>query len=246
MATAVPMLAGRAIVIAWYGAMGEALQAGKEDVVFRLFEAALSVPIRLRLCPDEDTCHVVSLLFAENLFASSAASGAESFWKFAEKVGMLTGVRRAVADNVSLPKLCAAVRAYGLTFKGKALTEGNVKAFKSLVPFVGNEACAQAYSLMECVCPELRESTLLMRIAQLSSAKASSNSSDKQDESACHSLAFVFDCSAGLSTHWQLPQGGRLHGEQNLWPGKENPSTGAPYLQEEGHYRLCLARGGIA
>ena len=194
MANAVPMLAGRAIVIAWYGAMGEALQAGKEDVVFRLFEAALSVPIRLRLCPDEDTCHVVSLLFAENLFASSAASGAESFWKFAEKVGMLSGVKRAVADNVSLPKMCAAIRAYGLTFKGKALTEGNVKAFKSLVPFVGNEACAQAYSLMECVCPELRESTLLMRVAQLSSAKASSNSSDKQDESACHSLAFVFDC----------------------------------------------------
>ena len=43
MATAVPMLAGRAIVVAWYGAMGDALQAGKEDV-FRLFEAASFVP----------------------------------------------------------------------------------------------------------------------------------------------------------------------------------------------------------
>lgn len=86
-ATAVPMLAGRAIVIAWYGAMGEALRAGNEDVVFRLFEAALSVPIRLRLCPDEDTCHVISLLFSENLYASSAAAGAESFWICCEKGG---------------------------------------------------------------------------------------------------------------------------------------------------------------
>ena len=86
-ATAVPMLAGRATVIAWYGAMGEALRAGNEDVVFRLFEAALSVPIRLRLCPDEDTCHVISLLSSENLYASSAAAGAGSFWKCCEKGG---------------------------------------------------------------------------------------------------------------------------------------------------------------
>ena len=193
-ATAVPMLAGRATVIAWYGAMGEALRAGNEDVVFRLFEAALSVPIRLRLCPDEDTCHVISLLFSENLYASSAAAGAESFWICCEKVGMLSGVRKAVADNVSLPKLCAAIRGYGLTFKGKALTESNVKAFKSLVVFVTNAACAQAYSFMECICPELRESTLLMRIAQLSSARAGSTSGDKPDEFACTSLAFVFDC----------------------------------------------------
>ena len=87
--------AGRAIVIVWYGAMGEVLGAGNEDVVFRLFEAALSVPIRLRLCPDEDTCHVISLLFSENLYASSAAVGAESFWICCEKVGMLIGVRKA-------------------------------------------------------------------------------------------------------------------------------------------------------
>ena len=107
---------------------------------------------------------------------------------------MLTGVRKAVADNVSLPELCVAVRAYGLTFKGKARTEGNVKAFKSLVPSVANAACFDALSLLECICPELRESTLLMRIAQLSSSRGGSTTSDKPDDYACNSLAFVFDC----------------------------------------------------
>ena len=63
MAQPLPMLAGRALVIAWYGAIGEALRGAEEERVFRLFEAALSVPIRLRLCPDEDSCRVVSLLF---------------------------------------------------------------------------------------------------------------------------------------------------------------------------------------
>ena len=68
----VPLLAGRPVVIAWYGAMSEALEraascAGQDDVrdlehrVFKLFEAALSVPIRLRLNPDADNCRLLSL-----------------------------------------------------------------------------------------------------------------------------------------------------------------------------------------
>ena len=59
----VPLLAGSEVVIAWNDAMSEALEgaasgAGQEGVldfeqrVFKLFEAALSVPIRLRLNPD--------------------------------------------------------------------------------------------------------------------------------------------------------------------------------------------------
>ena len=86
MAQTLPMLAGRAIVIAWYGAISEALAKNNQPRVFRLFEAALSVPIRLRLCPDEESCHVASLAFAESLFMSSGASGADSFWKFTEKL----------------------------------------------------------------------------------------------------------------------------------------------------------------
>ena len=62
MAQALPMLAGRALVIAWYGAMGDALTNTDEDRVFKLFEAANSVPIRLRLCPDVDSRQLVSLL----------------------------------------------------------------------------------------------------------------------------------------------------------------------------------------
>ena len=55
MAQPLRMLAGRALVIAWYGAISEALATNSEERVFRLFEAALSVPIRLRLCPGGDS-----------------------------------------------------------------------------------------------------------------------------------------------------------------------------------------------
>eukprot|EP00959_Pyramimonas_sp_CCMP1952_P020737 437216-Pyramimonas_sp.AAC.1 len=59
------MPAGHAIAMARHGAMSEALSAGNSDRAFKLFEAALSVPIRLRLCPDPDTCHFAALTFSE-------------------------------------------------------------------------------------------------------------------------------------------------------------------------------------
>ena len=84
----VPLLAGRAVVIAWYDALSEALEratsgAGQEGVldleqrVFKLFEAALSVPIRLRLNPDPDNCRLLSLRFAEQAYSVGGAAGAD-------------------------------------------------------------------------------------------------------------------------------------------------------------------------
>ena len=90
-------------------------------------------------------------------------------------------------------KLIVAMKPYGLTFKGKALTEANIKALKCLAPFVEDAACCMAYSIVESFCPELREATLLMRIAQLATARGASSGMEKA-ASACASLAFVFDC----------------------------------------------------
>ena len=77
----VPLLAGRAVIITWYGAMATALKrvaqgdasaaSDAEERVFKLFEAALSVPIRLRLSPDADSRHLLSLSFGESKFATA-------------------------------------------------------------------------------------------------------------------------------------------------------------------------------
>ena len=178
MAKPLPMLAGRAIVIAWYGAIGDALQNlsgdgndAAADRVFKLFEAALSVPIRMRLNCDFDECQLASLMFSEAVFSATAASGADSFWKFAEKVVRLREFQKATSQSLSGAKTLAVLKTYGLTFRGKAITDAIVKALKSLAPFVVDPACRLAYAKLESVCPELRESTLLMRIAQLSSGR---------------------------------------------------------------------------
>jgi len=69
-------------------------------------------------------------LFVESLFMSSGASGADSFWKLAENVVRLCSVAKSIAANASVPKLTVALKPHGLTFKGKAITEANVKDLK--------------------------------------------------------------------------------------------------------------------
>ena len=81
MSAPLPMIAGKAHVLAWYSAVSDALHDEhlNHNRIRRLFEAALSVPILLRLCPDTDGCALASLQYAEAAGMQAAASGADSF-----------------------------------------------------------------------------------------------------------------------------------------------------------------------
>ena len=94
-----------------------------------------------------------------------------------------------MANNLSIPKLKEELKPYGLTFKGKQLTDPVVKALKALAPFVVKTACCTAFVLIEACCPEMREHTLLMRVAQLCTKRHPDNT-----DAACESMVFVFDC----------------------------------------------------
>ena len=67
MSAPLPMIAGKAHVLAWYSAVSDALQQGERNHqrIRKLFEAALSVPIRLRLSPSGDACALAALQYAE-------------------------------------------------------------------------------------------------------------------------------------------------------------------------------------
>ena len=180
----VPLLAGRAVVIAWYDAMSEALERVSkcgadhegvrdlEERVFKLFEAALSVPIRLCLDPDPENSRLLSLKFSEQAYSMCGASGADSFWKFAQKVGGLNAFKKGATS--SIPKALVALKPQGLLFKGKPLTEQSLKSLRALAPYVEDAKCSATFSMLECVSPEFRDTTLLFRLAQLISNRAAS------------------------------------------------------------------------
>ena len=198
----VPLLAGLAIVITWYGAMREALEraassAGEEGVlhcerrVFKLFEAALSVPIRLHLNPDSDRCRLISLRFSEQLYSVAGAAGADSFWKFAQNVSRLTLFQKT--DDLSLPKALAALKKHGLTFKGKGFTENLVKAVRVVAPFAEDARCSAAFARLVCVSPEFRELTLIQRVASLTTKKSQINADQPQTDAAKDKFVFILD-----------------------------------------------------
>ena len=172
-------------------------QQGQDDVrdlehrVLKLFEAALSVPIRLRLNPDADNCRLLSLRYSEQAFAVMGGSGADSFWKFAEKVSAFGAFTKAASQ--SIPKATVALQQAGLTFKGKQLNEQSVKALRALAPYVADASCRAAFSMLECVSPEFREITLHLRLAQLSSTRVASGQ-HPQANAAQMAFVFVLDC----------------------------------------------------
>ena len=113
MTAPLPMIAGKAHVLAWYSAVSDALHAKNEQRMTRLMEAALSVPIRVRLCPDTDACALASLQYAEAATMYAAASGADSFWVFAERVGRIHDIQDSIKANISAPKLHQKVKNTG-------------------------------------------------------------------------------------------------------------------------------------
>ena len=211
MSAPLPMIAGKAHVLAWYSAVSDALQDehSNHNRIRRLFEAALSVPIRLRLCPDTDGCALASLQYAEAAGMHAAASGADSFWIFAERVGRLQEVQAAMRDNISAPKLCSKLKSLGVTFKGKSMTEGHAKALRSLLPFVSDIGCKHSYLLTEIMCPEVKEMTLLMRLAILCSKRGNGGttpaSGGPSQANAC--MIFLFDSFRVARLTGEFPKG---------------------------------------
>ena len=80
--------------------MAAALNAEKKDheLIRNLYQAALGVPIRLRLCPSPQVVQLDCLGYSEMLRQSGTAC-IDSFWEFACKVSALDGMHAFLVDK---------------------------------------------------------------------------------------------------------------------------------------------------
>ena len=86
-----PIMASRATVAGWYTTMQDALrEPAFGGQVEKLYEAALSMPLRFRLGPSRLQVTLDSISFAESVYASYNCSF-DSFWDFAVKLADLIG-----------------------------------------------------------------------------------------------------------------------------------------------------------
>ena len=91
-----PCLASRSCVAGWYSQMDDALRAKNALKVRKLYEAMLSMPMRLRVAPDETQIALDSITYSEDLHVAKSASS-DAFFDFAEKSCPL--FQKAIAAN---------------------------------------------------------------------------------------------------------------------------------------------------
>ena len=193
-AKAVPVIAGRAMVVSWYAAMAEALEKGEKERVGKLLEAAVSVPIRLRMAADLESCRLASLSFMEAWHCADAASGAASFWQWSSVVAKLKDVAAALAANKPISFLVDVLKTIGAQHRGKPAGPNTVRALKAVAPFLASDDCWSALSLAESCSPELRDPTILMFVANHCSAKAAFGAEAGAAPGAEELLVFSFNC----------------------------------------------------
>ena len=220
MAQPLPMIGGTATVLTWYCEMRDALRKGDNTRALALFEAALSVPILLLQCPDDDACILAAMHYSDTHATQASASGADSFFTFSARVSRLTSFADGRGEAMSHTKFLAELKRLGVTFKGKDMTEAGAKAIKNLLPFVADKGCQTSYSLCDSVCEEMREQTLLLRVAQLCTKRAANSVKENSSASGIGGggdvraralFSFVLDSLRCFRLTGDLPkQGGKL------------------------------------
>ena len=80
-----PCLGARGMIAGWYSTADDALRDREKRKILKLYEAALSMPMRLRLGPSRVQVSLDSISYSEDLFAAKTVVS-DSFFDFAQKL----------------------------------------------------------------------------------------------------------------------------------------------------------------
>ncbi len=95
----------------------------------RLYDASLTIAVRMRLDPSSAQLLCDQLSFVDILRVQNAASGATSFFEFALQVLRLP----EISGQVSGPELVKKLATFGIQFKGKAVDRSLAYSMLSVV-----------------------------------------------------------------------------------------------------------------
>ena len=158
------------------GAFDEALEMEKTNAVAadaliaKMYEASLTVTIRIRLAPEKDQLIVDNLSFAEVIRCMNMAEAAESFYNFCRRLTQLTDFEMGATG----PMCRAYLEAMGIAWRGKACNVALAYAVLAIAPYTRHARCVEGTRRLEGVCPAFfSDQTRLMRIAQQISKETS-------------------------------------------------------------------------
>ena len=154
-----PCFGSRSVLAGFYSTMDDALRASDYGKVLKLYEAALSFRMRMRVAPSMTQVALDSITYSEELHAAKAASS-DSFYDFAEKVVSL--FPPAVAfGTLTVKGMQEHAGKLGVTYHGSKLTDTVTRALQNVIPYTQNRSVREAWKAFEDVSYQLNEQTKL-------------------------------------------------------------------------------------
>ena len=157
-----PCFGSRGVLAGWYSTADDALRAKDDSKVLKLYEAALSLPMRLRLGPSREQVSLDSISYSEDLFAARTLSS-DSFFDYSQKVidlfppepafGGLTG--RVVKEHAER---------LGLRFHGSPVSDNIQRALQNVAPYVQDANVRAAFKAFEDTSLALNDQTKLAMV----------------------------------------------------------------------------------
>ena len=142
-----PCFGSRGVLAGFYSVMDDALRACDYFKVRRLYEAALSMPMRVRAAPSLQQITVDSLSYSEELFAGNSLTS-DSFFDFVVKVASLLGSAASDGSMNSrlLQKRCSDL---AVTFHGQPIAENIARAILVMIPFLSTPGLPQVVKQLQ-------------------------------------------------------------------------------------------------
>lgn len=162
-----PCLGSRSTLAGFYSTMDDALRANDGTKIKKLFEAALSMPLRLRVGPSYTQVSLDSITYSEDLYAAKTASS-DSFFDFTEKVMGLFPAEPAVGGMTS-KAVIEHMDKLGVTFHGKRLGEPLARAVQQLAPYAQRADVRKALKALEDVSSALNDQTKISMLCNTAS-----------------------------------------------------------------------------
>ena len=139
--------------------LDDALRAADANKIEKLYQAALCMPVRVRVAPSQVQCVLDSLSYSEELFVAKEATS-DSFFDFTVKVVRLFPGEPAIG-SMTTKDLKTKLDKLGVTFHGSTPNENVIRSLLNSAPYVSDDAVAKAFKAFENVSSVLNDQTKL-------------------------------------------------------------------------------------
>ena len=153
-----PCFSGRALLLGWYSTMDDQLRTDNMPTILKLYESALSLPIRMRVGPTMKHIVLDTITYAEDIWSASGTT-ADTCLDFITKV-------RVIVDPHDKPQrqLETELKLATILYHGKAIGDQGVRCIQTVEPYAANGAVRAAARNLEPVSKKLNEQTLMQKL----------------------------------------------------------------------------------